>query len=75
MYVCIISNTLYWDIHTYCHALCCKYICILSSNTFSCVGSVSSLISGYPYNNINVNTIAADYSKIFTTIVTRERVS
>ena len=42
---------------------------------FICIGSVNSLLSGNPFSNINVNTIADDYMNLFSTIVTRERVS
>ena len=74
MYICIISYT---------YALHCKYIYPYTYTyvsyyvhyAFLCVGSVNSLISGNPYNNINVNTVANDYREIFTNIVTRDRVS
>ena len=42
---------------------------------FICIGGVNSLISGNPFANINVNSIADDYVNIFSTIVTRARVS
>ena len=42
---------------------------------FYSIGSVNSLLSGNPFGNINVNNIADDYMNIFSTIVTRDRVS
>ena len=49
--------------------------CIVQTILYTCIGSVNSLLSGNPYGNINVNNIADDYMNIFSTIVTRDRVS